>query len=105
MEEKGSEAQGRHGEVGSEGSVEQRYEPTNRNWIERRDGGTREREIAKSLAIKGQHRKSSGCVSRGVELTPGGLRYVLGSGVPRKLTESRARGSDRTAGVSSGHNR
>jgi hypothetical protein len=33
MEEKGSKAQGRHGEVGSEGSAEQRYEPTNRNWI------------------------------------------------------------------------
>jgi hypothetical protein len=33
MEVKGSEAQGRHREVGSEGSVEQRCEPTNRNWI------------------------------------------------------------------------
>ena len=37
LEEKGSEAQGRHGDVGSEGSVEQRYEPTNSNW---RRGGT-----------------------------------------------------------------
>jgi hypothetical protein len=33
MEVKGSEAQGRHREVWSEGSVEQRCEPTNRNWI------------------------------------------------------------------------
>jgi hypothetical protein len=33
MEVKASEAQGRHREVGSEGSVEQRCEPTNRNWI------------------------------------------------------------------------
>jgi hypothetical protein len=33
MEVKGSEAQGRHREVGSEGSVEQKCEPTNRNWI------------------------------------------------------------------------
>ena len=33
MEVKGSEAQGRHREVGSKGSVEQRCEPTNRNWI------------------------------------------------------------------------
>ena len=33
MEVKAREAQGRHREVGSEGSVEQRCEPTNRNWI------------------------------------------------------------------------
>ena len=36
VEVKGSEAQGRHREVGFEGSVEQRYEPTHRNWISRR---------------------------------------------------------------------
>jgi hypothetical protein len=40
MEVKRREAQGRHREVGSEGSVDQRYEPTNRNWIRRRQGGT-----------------------------------------------------------------
>ena len=40
VEVKGREAQGRHREVGSEGSVEQRYEPTNRNWISRRQGRT-----------------------------------------------------------------
>jgi len=33
MEVKAREAQGRNREVGSEGSVEQRCEPTNRNWI------------------------------------------------------------------------
>ena len=33
MEVKGSEAQGRHREGRSEGSVEQRCEPTDRNWI------------------------------------------------------------------------
>jgi hypothetical protein len=33
MEVKGSEAQGRYREVWSEGSVEQRYEPMNKNWI------------------------------------------------------------------------
>ena len=33
MEVKSREAQGRHCEVGSEGSVDQRYELTNRNWI------------------------------------------------------------------------
>ena len=33
MEVKGSEAQGRHREVRSEGSVEQRYGPMDKNWI------------------------------------------------------------------------
>jgi hypothetical protein len=33
MEVKAREAQGRHREVGSEGSVYQRCEPTNRNWM------------------------------------------------------------------------
>jgi len=33
MEVKAREAQGRHREVGSEGSVYQRCEPTDRNWI------------------------------------------------------------------------
>jgi|SRR5579863_2310025 len=33
MEVKASEAQGRRREAGSEGSMEQRCEPTNRNWI------------------------------------------------------------------------
>ena len=33
MEAKGSEAQGRRREVGSEGSVEQRYGPMDKNWI------------------------------------------------------------------------
>jgi hypothetical protein len=42
MEVKGSEAQGRHGEVGSEGSVEQRYGPMDKNWI----GGLRPDERA-----------------------------------------------------------
>ena len=54
VEVKGSEAQGRHCEVRSEGSVEQRYEPTDRNWISRREGRTRELEIPKSISIKGR---------------------------------------------------
>ena len=33
MEVKARETQGRHREMGSEGSVDQRCEPTNRNWI------------------------------------------------------------------------
>jgi hypothetical protein len=76
VEVKGSEAQGRHREVGSEGSVEQRYEPTDRNWISRRDGWTSWREMTKSASTKGRQRKSSGCVpkvSLGNRLTPGGL--------------------------------
>jgi hypothetical protein len=40
VEVKDREAQGRHREVGSEESVEQRYEPTNRNWISGRQGRT-----------------------------------------------------------------
>jgi hypothetical protein len=35
MEVKGSEAQGRHREVGSEGTVEQRYGPMNKNRMTR----------------------------------------------------------------------
>jgi len=33
MEVKGSEAHGHHREVGSKGSVEQRYGPMDKNWI------------------------------------------------------------------------
>ena len=35
MEVKGSEAQGRHRKVVSEGSVEQSYGPMNKNWMMR----------------------------------------------------------------------
>ena len=83
VEVKGSEAQGRHREVGSEGSVEQRYEPTDRNWINRRQGRTSWREATKSLFTKGRKRKSSGYVlkvSVGKRLTPGGLYCCLGIG-------------------------
>lgn len=86
VEVKGSEAQGRHREVGSEGSVEQRCEPTDRNWISRRDGRTSWREATKSIFTKGRQRKFSGCapkVSVGNRLTPGGLHGCLeiGTGV------------------------
>jgi len=86
MEVKASEAQGRHREVGSEGSVEQRCEPTNRNWRGRRQGRTSEHEITKSISIKGRQRKSSGYALTERGLTPGGLRRVLGSSVLRKGT-------------------
>jgi len=83
VEVKGSEAQGRHCEVGSEGSVEQRYEPTDRNWINRRQGRTSWREATKSIFTKGRKRKSSGYVlkvSIRKRLTPGGLYRCLGIG-------------------------
>ena len=73
MEGKASEAQGRHREVGSEGSVEQTYEPTHRNWISRRQGRTSQRVVTKSLSTKIRKRKSSGCVRKDRVLTPGGL--------------------------------
>ena len=80
MEMKASEAQGRHREVGSKGSVEQRCEPTDRNWISRRQGRTSYREITKSISIKGRQRKSSGCAPKVIELTPGGLLGCSGIG-------------------------
>ena len=73
MEAKAREAQGRHREVGSEGSVEQTYEPTNGNWISRRQGRTSQRVVTKSISSKDRKRKSSGCVRKGSVLTPGGL--------------------------------
>src|SRR6516164_11838191 len=64
MEVKGSEAQGRHREVGSEGSGEQRYGPMHKNWI----GGLRRRTsrqvTMKSVSIKDAGGKSSGRVSK-----------------------------------------
>ncbi len=46
MELKGSEGQGGHREVGSEGSVEQRYGPMDKNWI----GGLRRRTSGQLIA-------------------------------------------------------
>ena len=83
MEVKASEAQGRCCEARSEGSVEQRYEPTDRNWIMRREGRTSWHQITKSIFTKGRQRKSSGCVlkvSVRKRLTPGGLNCCLGIG-------------------------
>lgn len=81
VEVKGSEAQGCHREVGSDGSVEQKYEPTDRNWINRRQGGTSWREATKSLFTKGRKRKSSGYVlkvSVRKRFIPGDLYCCLG---------------------------
>ncbi len=42
----------------------------------RRERGTSEQMIAKSVSIKSAERKSGGCALKAVELTSGGLRRV-----------------------------
>ena len=76
MEVKGSEAQGRHREGASEGSVEQTREPMNKNRIGRRERRASEQRIAKPMPIKGAERKSGGCARTAVELIAGDLRRV-----------------------------
>lgn len=78
MEVKDSEAQGCRREAGSEGSVEQRREPTNRNRIRGIPGWTSGPLTAKSISIKGPGCRSGGCAPKAVELTPGGLPTVPG---------------------------
>jgi hypothetical protein len=79
MEVKGSEAQGRHREVGSEGSVKQRYGPMDKNRIR----GLRHRAsgqvTAKPVSIKGAGGKFGGRVSKAVELIAGDLLQVTDS--------------------------
>ena len=79
MEVKGSEAQGRHREVGSERSVEQRYGLMDKNRI----GGLRRRTswqlTTKSVSIKDAGGKSGGRVSKAVELIAGDLLQVSDS--------------------------
>ena len=60
--------------------MEQGCEPTDRNWINRRQGRTSLHEITKSISIKGLKRKSSGCALKVAELTPGGLLGWSGIG-------------------------
>ena len=79
MEVKSSEAQGRHREVGSEGSVEQRYGPMDKNRIRGLRRRTSERLIAKSVSIKDAGGKSGGRVSKAVELITGDLLHVSDS--------------------------
>lgn len=73
MEVKNREAQGRHCEVGSEGSVEQKCELTNRNWINKREGWTSWFEATKSISIKDRQCKSSSCALKVFKLTLGDL--------------------------------
>jgi hypothetical protein len=81
MEVKGSEAQGRHREVGSEGSVEQRYGLMDKNRIGGLRRRTSEQVIAKSVSIKDAGGKSGGRVSKAVELIVGDLLHVWDSGL------------------------
>ena len=63
-------------EVGSEGSVEQRREPMDKNRI----GGIRRRTswlmTAKSTSIKGAGCRFGGCALKAVSLIAGGLLHV-----------------------------
>ncbi len=65
----------------SEGSVEQRREPMDKNRI----GGLRHRTswpmTAKSISIKGAGGKSGGCALKAVVLIAGGLSYVPEAGL------------------------
>ena len=79
MEVKGSEAQGRHREVESEGSMEQRYGPMDKNWIRGLRRWTSGQMIAKSVSIKDAGGKSGGRVSKAVELIAGDLLHVSDS--------------------------
>ena len=84
MEVKGSEAQGRRREAGSERSVEQKHEPMNKN----RMGGIQCRAsgqvTAKPVSIKSTGCKSGGCVRKAVELTSGDLPFVWESRLRRE---------------------
>lgn len=91
MEVKGSEAQARHREVGSEGSVEQRYGPMDKNRI----GGLRRRTswqlTTKSVSIKDAGVKSGGRVSKAAELIGESQKcYMIGDGIPDLLAGTRA---------------
>src|SRR6267378_2923449 len=96
MEVKGSEAQGRHREVGSEGSVEQRYGPMDKNRIRGLRRRTSEQLIAKSISIKDAGGKSGGRIESS--------RTYHGRSAVRLgfVTESEVIHSDPAAEVSSG---
>ena len=97
MEVKGSEAQGRHREVGSEGSVEQRYGPMYKNRIRGLRRRTSWHMTTKSVSIKDAGGKSGGRVSKAVELIAGELLHRL-----EFVTEGGVIHPDPAAAVSSG---
>ena len=84
-------------EAGSEGSVEQRREPMNKNRIRGLQYRTNWPVTAKSMSIKGADGKSGGCALKAVSLIAGGLSHV-----PEIGTEGGVIHSDRAAEVSNG---
>ena len=97
MEVKGSKAQGRHREVGSEGSVEQRHGPMYKNRIRGLRRRTSWQMTTKSVSIKDAGGKSGGRVSKAVELIGGELLHCL-----EFVTEGGVIHPDLAAAVSSG---
>ena len=97
MEVKGSEAQGRRREAGSEGSVEQKREPMNEKRMRGLRRGTSWQMTTKSISIKSAGGRSDGCAWKEVELTSGDLPFVV-----EFTTEDRVIGPDRAAEVSTG---
>jgi hypothetical protein len=81
MEVKGSGAQGRQREAGSEGSVEQSYGPMDKNRIRGLRRRTSEHMLAKSISIKDAGGKSGGRESKAVELLGAELLHVSHSGL------------------------
>jgi hypothetical protein len=79
MEVKGSEAQGRHREVGSEGSVEQTRGLMNKNRMRRPTVPVSEQTIGKPISNKGTGGKSGSRAWKAVELITGGLLCVAES--------------------------
>ena len=97
MEVKGSEAQGRHREVGTEGSVEQRYGPMDKDRIGGLRRRTRWQVTTKSVSIKGAGGTSGGRVSKAVEHIAGELLHCL-----ELVTEDGVIHPDPATAVSSG---
>ena len=98
------EAQGRHREVGSEGSVERMRGARNTNRIR---GVTVLGRVGTQPqsppSAEGLFCKSGVYAQTVLRLTPGELQDALGSGVPRKLAERGESLSDHPAAVSRGH--
>ena len=78
MEVQASEAQGHPSRGGVCRQCEAKGRADEQKLDRRRLGRTSARESTKSISIKDQRRKSSGCAPTGHELTPGGLRWVGG---------------------------
>ncbi|WP_339748299.1 hypothetical protein [uncultured Rubinisphaera sp.] len=105
MEVKESEVQGRRREAGSEGSVERKREPMNKNRIGGCFGRTSQHVMTKSTSIKDQGSKSGGCAWKIVRLTSGGLCCLEVEACLGTWSEKIARFSDRSTEVSRGHSR